>query len=98
MFSSAFNSLGHHLLPQRLSASFGFTDKPLEGLHSFLPERTKFTVFGSSRSSWVLAPFTVTTEANYYESQKSETSEGQRNHVKSSDAAVLQSIPKTLSF
>src|ERR1043165_10016509 len=57
--SSAFDSLDHHLLLQRLSASFGLTEKPIEWLLSFLLERTNCIVFGSSRSSWDLAPFGV---------------------------------------
>src|SRR5688572_5649909 len=57
--NSACDSLHHHILLQRLSASFGLTDKPLEWLLFFLSERTNCIVFGSTRSSWVLAPFGV---------------------------------------
>ena len=57
--SSAFDSVDHSILLQRLSTSFGLTDKPLEWLCSFLSERTNCVTFGSSRSAWVLAPFGV---------------------------------------
>src|SRR6218665_3188124 len=55
--SSAFDSVDHSILLQRLSTSFGLTDKPLEWLRSFLSERTNCVTFGSSRSAWVHAPF-----------------------------------------
>ena len=57
--SSAFDSVDHSILLQRLSTSFGLTDKPLEWLRSFLSERTNCVTFGSSRSAWVHAPFGV---------------------------------------
>ena len=38
--SSAFDSVDHSILLQRLSTSFGLTDKSLEWLRSFLSERT----------------------------------------------------------
>src|SRR6218665_1945644 len=57
--SSAFDSVDHSILLQRLSTPFGLTDKPLEWLCSFLSGRTNCVTFGSSRSAWVLAPFGV---------------------------------------
>src|SRR6218665_1823357 len=57
--SSAFDSVDYSILLQRLSTSFGLTDKPLEWLRSFLSERTNCATFGSSRSAWVHAPFGV---------------------------------------
>ena len=49
--SSAFESVDHSILLQRLSISFGLTDKPSEWLSSFLSDRTNCAVFGSSRSA-----------------------------------------------
>ena len=49
--SSAFDSVDHSILLQRLSTSFGLSDKPLEWLRSFLSERTNCVTFGSSRSA-----------------------------------------------
>src|SRR6218665_2200171 len=57
--SSEFDSVDHNILLQRLSISFGLTDKPLEWLSSFLSECTNCVTFGSSRSAWVHAPFGV---------------------------------------
>ena len=57
--SSAFDSVDHSILLQRLSTSFGLVDQPLEWLRSFLSERTNCAVVGSSRSIWVPAPFGV---------------------------------------
>ena len=57
--SSAFDSVDHSILLQRLSTSFGLVDQPLEWLRSFLSERTNCAVVGSSRSLWVPAPFSV---------------------------------------
>src|SRR6218665_3062689 len=47
--SFAFDSVDHSILLQRLSISFGLTDKPLEWLSSFLSDRTNCAIFGSSR-------------------------------------------------
>src|SRR6218665_471314 len=57
--SSAFDSVDHSILLQRLSISFGLTDKPLEWLSSFLSDRTNCAIFSSSRSVWVSAPLGV---------------------------------------
>src|SRR6218665_3259396 len=42
-----------------LSLSFGLIGKPLEWLRSFLTDRTRCAVVGSSRSCWVPALFGV---------------------------------------
>src|ERR1043165_4904904 len=57
--SSAFDTVDHSILLQRLSVSFGLTGKPLEWLRSFLSDRTNCVVVGSSRSRWVPALFGV---------------------------------------
>jgi Reverse transcriptase (RNA-dependent DNA polymerase) len=57
--SAAFDTVDHQILLQRLSVSFGLTDKPLAWLRSFLSERTNLAVFGSSRSRWFPSPFGV---------------------------------------
>ena len=57
--SSAFDSVDHTILLQRLSVSFGLTGKPLDWLSSFLTDRLNCVVFGSSRSRWVPALFGV---------------------------------------
>ena len=54
--SSAFVSVDHSILLQRLSTSFGLVDQPLDWLRSFLSERTNCAVVGSARS---LSPFSV---------------------------------------
>src|ERR1043165_1236641 len=53
--SSAFDTVDHSILLQRLSISFGLTGKPLEWLNSFLTDRTNCVLAGSSRSRWVPA-------------------------------------------
>ena len=58
-YHSAFDSVDHSILLQRLSTSFGLVDQPLEWLRSFLSERTNCAVVGSSRSLWVPASFSV---------------------------------------
>ena len=57
--SSAFDSVDHSILLQRLSTSFGLVDQPLEWLRSFLTDRSNCVVLGSSRSLWVPAPLGV---------------------------------------
>ena len=57
--SSAFDSVDHSILLQRLSTSFGLVDQPLDWLTSFLTDRSNCVVLGSSRSLWVPAPFGV---------------------------------------
>ena len=57
--SSAFDSVDHSILLQRLSTSFGLVDQPLDWLTSFLTDRSNCVVHGSSRSLWVPAPFGV---------------------------------------
>src|SRR5678815_196014 len=57
--SSAFDSVDHSILLQRLSTSFGLVDQPLDWLTSFLTGRSNCVVLGSSRSLWVSAPFGV---------------------------------------
>ena len=53
--SSAFDSVDHSILLQRLSTSFGLVDQPLEWLRSFLTDHSNCVVLGSSRSLWVPA-------------------------------------------
>src|SRR6218665_1167232 len=55
--SSAFDSVDHSILIQRLTTSFGLVDQPLAWLKSFLYDRSSCVVIGPSRSSWVPAPF-----------------------------------------
>src|SRR6218665_2231517 len=55
--SSAFDSVDHSKLIQRLTTSFGLVDQPLAWLKSFLYDRSSCVVIGPSRSSWVPAPF-----------------------------------------
>ena len=57
--SSAFDTVDHSILLQRLSISFGLNGKPLEWLRSFLTVRTNCVIAGSSRSRWVPALFGV---------------------------------------
>ena len=57
--SSAFDSVDHSILLERLSTSFGLVGQPLEWLRSFLSDRSNCVVVGSSRSPWVPAPFGV---------------------------------------
>lgn len=57
--SSAFDSVDHSVLLQRLFTSFGLSDQPLEWLRSFLSDRTNCVVLGSSGYLWVPAPFGV---------------------------------------
>ena len=57
--SSAFDSVDHSILLQRLSTSFGLVDQPLDWLTSFLTDRSNCVVLGSSRSPWVPAPLGV---------------------------------------
>src|SRR5678816_2121622 len=57
--SSAFDSVDHSILLQRLSTSFGLVDQPLDWLTFFLTDRSNCVVLGSSRSPWVPAPFGV---------------------------------------
>jgi len=57
--NSAFDSVDRSILFQRLSTSFGLTDKPLEWFRFFLSEHTYCATFGSSRSAWVHAPFGI---------------------------------------
>src|SRR5688572_26922871 len=52
--SSAFDSVDHSILLQRLSTSFGLVNQPLDWLTSFLTDRSNCVVLGSSRSLWVL--------------------------------------------
>src|SRR6218665_2094117 len=57
--SSAFDSVDHTILIQRLTTSFGLVDQPLAWLKSFQSDRSSCVVVGPSRSSWVPAPFGV---------------------------------------
>src|SRR6218665_2162672 len=55
--SAAFDTVDHKILLKRLNVSFGFSGTLLLWLRSFLTERSLCVVHGSSRSSWVPAPF-----------------------------------------
>src|SRR6218665_2052659 len=57
--SSAFDSVDHSILIQRLTTSLGLVDQPLAWLKSFLSDRSSCVVIDPSRSSWVPAPFGV---------------------------------------
>jgi len=57
--SSAFDSVDHSILLQRLATSFGLVDQPLACLKSFLSDCTNCVVLGQPRFSWVPAPFSV---------------------------------------
>ena len=57
--SSAFDSVDHSILLERLSTSFGLVGQPLEWLRSFLSDRSNCVIVGSSRSLWVPAPLGV---------------------------------------
>src|SRR6218665_2909662 len=48
--SSAFDSVDHSILLQRLTTSFGLVDQPLAWLKSFLSDRSSCVVIGPSRS------------------------------------------------
>src|SRR6218665_1262349 len=58
--SSAFDSVDHSILLQRLTTSFGLVDQPLAWIRSFLSDRFNCVVLCHSRSPWVPAPFGVT--------------------------------------
>src|SRR6218665_2900308 len=58
--SSAFDSVDHSILIQRLATSFGLVDQPLAWLKSFLADRSNCVVLGQSRSSWACAPLSST--------------------------------------
>src|SRR6218665_3889559 len=55
--SAAFDTVDYEILLKRLNVSFGFSGTLLLWLRSFLTERSLCVVHGSSRFSWVPAPF-----------------------------------------
>src|SRR6218665_2559814 len=57
--SSAFYSVDHTILPQRLTTSFGLVDQPIAWLKSFLSGRSSCVILSQSRSSWVSTPFGI---------------------------------------
>jgi len=57
--TSAFDSVDHSSLIQRLPTSLGLTDRPLKWIRFFLSERTNCVTFGSSRSASVHVPLGV---------------------------------------
>jgi exonuclease III len=55
--SAAFDTVDHAILLQRLSISFGLSGNVLGWLTSFLQDRSFMVAHGSTRSTWVPAPF-----------------------------------------
>src|SRR6218665_2374826 len=55
--SSAFDSVDHSILIQRLTTSFGLVDQPLAWLKSFLSDRSSCVVIGPSRT--LLGPCSI---------------------------------------
>src|SRR6218665_2559247 len=50
--STAFDTVDHGILLERLKTSFGVDGRPLSWLRAFLTERSVSVVLGSSRSDW----------------------------------------------
>ena len=55
--SSAFDTVDHSILLNRLFVSFGITDRALQWFHSFLSDRSMSVVFGANRTPWVSVPY-----------------------------------------
>ena len=57
--SAAFDSVDHDILLQRLSISFGISDRALDWINSFVCGRTQSVVIGGKRSPWSQIHFGV---------------------------------------